>query len=563
MGRMDGDRTVKLRGLRIDLDDVTNVMLREFKASITDTVVTVHGDPAFLVVHVVLASDACTSSDDLQGYGNSLPLPQYMKPAIIIPLEKLPLNNNGKVDRRAVAALPLPDATFSAKPKASSSTRKATLVEGELRLVWNNVLSQTRIANIARLEPDIDFFHVGGNSLLLVRLRSAIQTSMGVTLQLSDMYRSSTLDAMAALVTEQKRTNFVPETIDWEAETALPRSTDFARRHDTTPLRPGDRLEVLMTGSTAFLGREILASLLKNPAVARVHCVAVDPDWEVDHIKDDRVTLYPGSLSETMLGLKSDIYQQLQASVDAIILAGSEGHCLNNYSTLRGPNVHSTRQMGVFALPRRIPIHYISSNRVTLLDSSADAALPPVSVRDHRPPADGSEGFTAAKWAGEVFLENLSAAAAKSSDGAGLPVTVHRPCAVVGDEAPIEDALNALLRYSKLIAAVPRVSDLNVKGYFDFSPATDVANAIAESALSQPSHPATTFRHHSSGVRVTPLEFATYMQQTYGGEFRELNLEDWIDEARKEGIEELIVLYLQAIVERGERITFPFMGNTG
>ncbi|CAJ0552622.1 Ff.00g007000.m01.CDS01 [Fusarium sp. VM40] len=566
LGRMEGDTTIKLRGLRIDLDDVANTMLREGKGSIADAIVTVRGDPAFLMAHVVPAPGSSASSEDLQRLANSLPLPQYMKPAIVTPLEHLPLSNNGKIDRRAVEALSLPTLTSSSNPQnLVASRRKPTLAEGEMRLIWHKVLSQTGLTSSSKLEPETDFFHVGGNSLLLVKLQSAIQTSMGVSLSLREMYRSSTLEGMTGIATERVSDDFVSEKIDWEAETALPHSINISELQPL-PLRTDRGLEILMTGSLAFLGSRILRSLLDDPAVARVHCIAIDPDSMDNHIKDDCVTVYPGSLSEIMFGLSNDTYHQLQKTVDAIILAGSEGHCLNNYSTLRAPNVTSTQQIGRFSLSRRIPIHYISSNRVTLLDDSANAALPPISVKDHCPPVDGSEGFTAAKWASEVFLENLSAAATKSSSsdhGEYLAVTIHRPCAIVGEEAPIEDALNALLRYSKLISAVPNVSKLNVNGYFDFLPVESVARDIAASVVSsQTARSGVDFRHYSSGTRVMPEEFASYMQKKYGGEFRELELEDWIEEARKEGIEELIVLYLQAIVEREGRITFPYMGNT-
>jgi aspyridone synthetase (hybrid polyketide synthase/nonribosomal peptide synthetase) len=218
--------------------------------------------------------------------------------------------------------------------------------------------------------------------------------------------------------------------------------------------------------------------------------------------------------------------------------------------------------MGLFALGRRIPVHYISSNRVTLLVSSAGAALPPVSVRDHQHPTDGTEGFTGAKWAGEVFLARLSEATATNTRKC-LPISIHRPCAIVGDEALIEDALNALLRYSKLINAVPRVSSLNVGGYFDFLHVTDVADSLAEFVLSsQGRNSGVAFKHYSSGVKVPPTDFASCLQKTYGDEFRELDLGVWVEEARREGIEELIVLYLQTIVEKGQMITFPFLGNT-
>ncbi|EWG55421.1 hypothetical protein FVEG_13420 [Fusarium verticillioides 7600] len=200
--------------------------------------------------------------------------------------------------------------------------------------------------------------------------------------------------------------------------------------------------------------------------------------------------------------------------------------------------------MGLFALGRRISIHYISSNRVTLLVYSADAALPPGSVRDHQPPTDETEGFTAAKWAGEVFLEQLSEAAAAST-GMDLPVSIHRHCVIVGDKAPIEDALNALLRYSKLTNAVPRVSSLSVGGYFDFLPVTDVADSLVEFVQSsQGTHSGVAFKHYSSGVKMPPTDFASYMQKTYGDESRELDLGVWIEEARRDGIEELVVLYL-------------------
>nr|ALQ32879.1 putative polyketide synthase [Fusarium miscanthi] len=561
MGRMDGDTTVKLRGLRVDLDDVANIMLQQSKDSLEDVVVTVRGDPAFLVAHVVLTLGTSMEASKLQDFSSTLPLPQYMRPALVIALGKLPLNSSGKVDRCAIAALPLPTTPASCEPLKKVSNRKPTLVEGELRLIWHNALSQAGLVNRTILGPGTDFFHVGGNSLLLVRLRSAIEISMGVTLPLSDMYRSSTLSGMAGMITQQKSSDYVPEVIDWEAETSLPLSIVLKYSSDTIPIRTESGLQILMTGSTSFLGKQILQSLLSQPSVARIHCIAVDPDSEASHVKDDRVMVYPGSLSEPMLGLNRQTYCHLQATVDTIILAGSQGHCLNTYSTLRAPNVESTRQMGFFALGRRIPIHYISSNRVTLLNSNADAALPPVSVKDHQPPTDGSEGFTAAKWAGEVFLEKLSEAAGARAERV-LPISIHRHCAIVGDEAPIEDALNALLRYSKLIKAVPRVSSLNVGGYFDFLPVTEVADSFAQFVVySQGTQSGVAFKHYSSGVKVPPVEFASYMKETYGGEFRELGLDDWIEEARREGIEELIVLYLQATMEKRQRITFPFLGT--
>jgi aspyridone synthetase (hybrid polyketide synthase/nonribosomal peptide synthetase) len=94
MGRMDGDTTVKLRGLRVDLDDIANTMLQQFKDSLEDVVVTVRGDPAFLVAHVVLTPGTSMDAPKLQEVASILPLPQYMRPAMVIRLERLSLNSS-------------------------------------------------------------------------------------------------------------------------------------------------------------------------------------------------------------------------------------------------------------------------------------------------------------------------------------------------------------------------------------------------------------------------------------------------------------------------------------
>lgn len=102
------------------------------------------------------------------------------------------------------------------------------------------------------------------------------------------------------------------------------------------------------------------------------------------------------------------------------------------HSSFRIPNLQSTRFLTALALPRLIPIHFLSSNRVTLLSGST--SLSPISVASYPPPGDGSEGYTASIWASERFLENVATAVP------GLDICIHRPCAVTGARAPSEDA---------------------------------------------------------------------------------------------------------------------------
>ncbi|KAL7905494.1 putative PKS-NRPS protein [Trichoderma velutinum] len=550
LGRLDNDTTVKLRGLRVDLDDVANTILRESASSISDVVVTVRGteEDASLVAHVVL-SNVNDSLDEptLLRLVHQMSLPRYMRPSRMIVLAKLPMSPNGKVDRRSIAAMELPPLQDSHQPRSTTFTLK----QGELRLLWTSVLRDD-----VRLTLESDFFMVGGTSLSLVALQDAIRRNMLVDLAVRDMYSHSTLGAMAKLVTDRVNNTPPEPSIVWAKETALPTGLNLTAEGAVAD----EEMEIVLTGSTGLLGRAILKSLLSSPKVRHIHCLAAGAGPSKDRVVDaDRVTFYNGTLNEPRLGLDVEMFAKLERTVDRIILAGSHGHCLNNYYSLRTPNVLSTKIMALLALPRRIPIHFVSSNRVTLLDPNGQAALPPISVADHTPATDGSEGFTATKWASEVFLQRLTEASAASSSL--LPITIHRSCAVVGDEAPIEDALNALLRFSYIMRTLPSISSLHVGGYFDFKQVDIVAQEIVDAAVAS-QQSGLSFQHHSSGVRVPPEEFKSFMEGFYHSEFEEVEVEQWIRGALEHGIEELIVVYLRAITERGARMVFPFMGNT-
>lgn len=111
-GRIDGDSQIKLRGLRIELEDIESSITKTSNGSLVEAVVSVHGqgDIEFLMARVVFANDFADNQEAfLKMLRSQLPLPQYMCPAMIIPIERMPLTPHLKVDRRALKALPLPD----------------------------------------------------------------------------------------------------------------------------------------------------------------------------------------------------------------------------------------------------------------------------------------------------------------------------------------------------------------------------------------------------------------------------------------------------------------------
>ena len=112
-------------------------------------------------------------------------LPDYMVPATYVKLDELPLNANGKIDRKA---LPAPQAeTFGASTyQAPLTTRERLLAE-----IWAEVL---KIEQVGRQD---NFFDLGGHSLTAVRLLSRIEQDFGRRYSLSLLFKAPTIEGFA------------------------------------------------------------------------------------------------------------------------------------------------------------------------------------------------------------------------------------------------------------------------------------------------------------------------------------------------------------------------------
>ena len=560
LGRMDDD-LVKLRGQRIELREVSKALIDASDGLIIDAVVTLRGEPEFLIAHVIFSRGlfATHQQDLLSKLPSLLTLPQYMIPSFIVPIDRLPLTPNGKIDKRAKAAIKLPQNTNFGHKIVS---QPLTVPQGELRLLWKELLGDVTI------EADTDFFSVGGSSLLLVRLQNLLRERMGVQIPLHELYEHSTLSRMAAK-TNHERSMVEDVVIDWEEETTLPPDLTeshllYSRFDLSSDVQRTSGTCLLLTGATTFLGSEILRVLIADENISEIHCVAVasEQKGKVQGLSD-KITVYFGSLQSSTLSLTSKEQQWLQANIHAIIHAGSQGHCLNNYHSVKQSNYGSTQFLAKLALPSRIPIHFISSLRVILQSGSCTSS--PRSMAEHLPDNDGSQGFTASKWANKRYLERIVQTQEKLEATQPLQVIIHRPCSLIGDRAPHDDAMNSVMRYSPLSHTVPTLP--NAEGFFDFKDvvevARDIAHDVASSASSTGPSPAKalTFRHLSSNVRTPFSEFGSRLEMMQGEKYTAVSMEEWLGTASELGIEELIVSYLRANMGGSAVLTFPYLGE--
>jgi aspartate racemase len=186
-GRVDSQ--VKLRGYRIELAEIETV-LNEHEA-IRDVVVAAREDTPGdkrLVAYWIAANEAAPEPSTLREYlANKLP--DYMVPAAFVTLEEFPLTANGKVDRKA---LPAPELDRS--QSGETYTPPGSELEKTLAEIWQSVLKVDEVGTRD------NFFDLGGHSLSLIRVHSAIQKHLDRKIPMVEMFRFPTVGALAAFL---------------------------------------------------------------------------------------------------------------------------------------------------------------------------------------------------------------------------------------------------------------------------------------------------------------------------------------------------------------------------
>ncbi|KAH0592368.1 Nonribosomal Peptide Synthetase [Metarhizium humberi] len=127
-------------------------------------------------------------------------LPSYMVPHAITVVDELPINENGKVDRRALAA------RTQTRTAARASIRQPTTdMEREMQRIWSHVLH----ISLDSIGLDDSFFHLGGNSITAMRIVSEAR-KVGFKLSVADIFRHDVLEDLAChLSPEEEETDIV------------------------------------------------------------------------------------------------------------------------------------------------------------------------------------------------------------------------------------------------------------------------------------------------------------------------------------------------------------------
>jgi amino acid adenylation domain-containing protein len=188
-GRVDNQE--KIRGNRIEPDEIVSVLSRHAKVASAAVVARGVNCAKQLVAYVVPAAGAAPRSSELRE-ALARELPEYMIPALFVRIAALPLTSNGKLDR---AALPEPTAGNAL------DTTPYRAPESPIELQIASILGE--LLHVERVGLDDNFFLLGGHSLLGTQLVLRAREKFGVTLTLRDLFAAQTVEKLSSEIERQ------------------------------------------------------------------------------------------------------------------------------------------------------------------------------------------------------------------------------------------------------------------------------------------------------------------------------------------------------------------------
>ncbi|WP_376796880.1 condensation domain-containing protein, partial [Thermogemmatispora sp.] len=195
LGRLD--QQVKLRGFRIELSEIEALLSSH--PSVQEAAVLLHqpspSDPSSsrLVAFLSPRPGCQLERSALRSFASEH-LPAYMVPSTLVSLDTLPHTSTGKIDRLALASLPL---TEEEEIEGEESRLPQTPTEEALARLWEELLQ------IHPIRARDNFFSLGGHSLLAARLFARIEQLYGIRLSLSVLFGHPTVEELASIIEDK------------------------------------------------------------------------------------------------------------------------------------------------------------------------------------------------------------------------------------------------------------------------------------------------------------------------------------------------------------------------
>lgn len=321
-GRMDNQ--VKLRGYRVELDEIENA-IKDFEGIKSCKVIVRNNGSEDYLAGFFTATDKI-DIDSLISYLKSR-LTYYMVPDVIMQLDFMPLTPNGKIDKKA-----LPEVKKD-RPKKERKAPKKSL-EQELCDLFKSVL------NLEEYYADDNFFEMGGTSLSASRVIMQLM-SRGIEVEYQNIFDNPTPEMLSLYIESLHNVAPVSALVSGDSDIVSDypeqlqyNTLEYAKEVKREPLG-----NVLLTGAAGFLGIHVLRELLDRnegkiicllrkgnfatPQKRLMSMLMYYFDWPFADIFDNRVSVIDADITNDVLSMVDDI------NIDTIINCAA---CVKHYA---------------------------------------------------------------------------------------------------------------------------------------------------------------------------------------------------------------------------------------
>lgn len=291
-------------------------------------------------------------------------LPLYFIPNFFVQVDKFKLTQNGKIDRKALAKIKIDTLSSYEAPQTDYQKSLAEAFQAVL--------------NIDKVGITDNFFELGGDSLLAIKLQIEC-FNKGLDLPYKDIFKYPTIKLLSENVasTNVKDEDFKDD-YDYTQIDEFLKHNVFSNKEIMTKHRFKN---VLLTGSTGFMGSHILDALLKNTK-CNVYCLIRPKDNNDPQIRllntlrfyfgnkydrqiFNRIIVIEGDVKEEQLGLNSLYYEELGKNIDLVINSAAIVKHYGNMDTFNATNIQGAKNIIKFCSDNKCRLYHLSTLSVS------------------------------------------------------------------------------------------------------------------------------------------------------------------------------------------------------
>ena len=361
LGRLDNQ--VKIRGLRIELDEIENKILDFPYIKKAKVVKQLLGNREIISAYFI--SPKRIKVAELRKYLYEV-LPKYMIPSYFTALDEFPYTPNGKIDKNA---LPIPDNML--KAEKSEYIKPQTDLQNKLVTIWEDIL------NTKPIGIKDNFFELGGDSILAMNLNIRL-LKFTDKIKYSDIFTYPTIIELAEKISSNKN-----ETNEQNLSIITEKYSNILNKNMSIPkdIIPKSINNVLLTGVTGFLGIHILSEYLENEKGKIYVLIRKDPGSTIqekildklhyyfgnkyDEEINNRIIPIEGDVSKINFGLNQEDTTKLGKSINCVINSAAKVSHYGSYKEFYKANVKSVENILEFTNTFHIKLFHISTLSVS------------------------------------------------------------------------------------------------------------------------------------------------------------------------------------------------------